>query len=289
MPKIGAHISSAKQLHLAFPRAKRIDAECLQIFISPPQQWREPLHLMTEIKEFKQAQEASGIGPNFIHANYLINLATIVPKNLEKSISWLTYALNTAFDLEMTGVIVHTGSSGNRKFADVLPQITKSIKTILKNTQPRGTFDTLAPLLILETASGAGAVIGDKFYELGAILKAVNSPRLKVCLDTQHVFASGYQIQNQKGLNRMLGQFSQQIGLENLAVIHCNDSKTNLGSRKDRHENIGEGKIGIDAFSDLINHPLLKAIPFILEVPGENKKGPDLKNVQILKSLLNSK
>ncbi len=145
--------------------------------------------------------------------------------------------------------------------------------------------------LILETSAGAGGNIGGKFSELGKILKAVGNKRVKIGLDTQHVFAAGYDIKTPMGLRTTLDEFEEEIGLTNLAIIHANDSKVELGSGKDRHENIGEGFIRKEGFANLINNKYLQEVPFILEVPGFSGNGPDTDNVQILKSLrlLNSK
>lgn len=142
------------------------------------------------------------------------------------------------------------------------------------------------PYLVLETSAGAGGNMGGKFEELGKILKEVWDNRLKVCLDTQHAFAAGYDLTSQRGMEKTLSEFDQEIGLTNLAVIHTNDSKTELGSYKDRHENIGEGFIRTEGFACLINHPKLQSIPFILEVPGFSGNGPDRENIQNLKDLI---
>lgn len=304
MPKIGAHVSAAVSLELSFERAKEIGAECTQIFISPPQQWRQTPHGQEEIGEYLKKQKDSNIGPNFIHGTYLINLGTQDQTHLQKSIDWLIYALNIAGELGITGVIFHTGSHKGLGFNQSLPQIVKSLSVILSETKNLSRMrdikeesetsseilhyvqDDNLPYLILENAAGAGNVIGDKFSELGAILKAVNSPRLKICLDTCHAFASGYDIKTPQGLEKTLAEFDREVGLENLVVLHANDSKFEIGQNKDRHANIGEGFIGRDGFENIINHPKLKDLPFILEVPGFSDNGPDKENVQLLKSLI---
>ncbi len=296
MPKIGAHVSAAVSLDLSFERAQHIGAECTQIFISPPQQWLQAKHNEKEIEKYKQKQKETGIGPNFIHGTYLINLGTQNSELLQKSIDWLVYALNLADKLEVQGVIFHLGSHKGVGFDGILDQVVKSLEQILKQAfgseaQARRVQDDISettPFLILETAAGAGNVIGDKFSELGQILNQVNDPRLKVCLDSQHVFAAGYDIRSASGLDKTLQEFDQQIGLDNLVVIHANDSKVEVGSNKDRHENIGEGFIGRDGFSNLITNQKLKDILFILEVPGFTNAGPDLENIKFLKSLRNS-
>lgn len=262
--KIGAHVSAAGGLDLSIQRAKDIGADCTQIFVSPPRQWNQTAHSPEIVENYKKAVSESRIDPNFIHGTYLINLGTQDPKHLQKSIDWLIYGMNEAHKLNMTGVIFHTGSDKGGNPA-------KAIKTILDSSPE--------VFLILENSAGAGKIIGDKFTELYRILDEVGDPRLKICLDTCHGFAAGYEIAS------MIDTFDAELGLKNLVAIHANDSKFDLGSNKDRHANIGEGFIGKEGFKTLLNDPRLKDIPFILEVPGFADNGPDKENLEILKSL----
>lgn len=277
MVKIGAHVSTSGGLDLSFQRASDISAECMQIFISPPRQWHQTTHEAEEINKYKLKQLETGIGSNFIHGTYLINLAALDPAHLQKSIDWLIYALNMAGKLGITGVIFHTGSHSGRSFEAVVKQIVTSISEVLAKTQ--------TSYLILENSAGQGGSIGSKFSELGTLIKAVGNSRLKVCVDTCHAFASGYELRTKDGLEKTLTEFDKEIRLSNLVAFHANDCKFEIGSNKDRHENIGEGFIGKEGFKNLLNHPKLENIPFILEVPGFEKTGPDKKNVDILKSL----
>lgn len=279
MPKILAHVSAAGSLDLSFDKAAQIGAEGSQIFISPPRQWNKIKHSDEEINRYKLKQVETKISPNFIHGTYLINLGTQKPEHLQKSINWLIYALNEAGLLGIEGVIFHPGSAGSQTFEDVKDQVVKALSEILKNSSSNSN-------LILETSAGAGAVIGDKFAELGYLIRNVKDRRLKICMDTCHVFAAGYEVRDRGGLDKTLEEFDKEIGLENLVAIHANDSKFDKGSKKDRHDNIGEGFIGKKGFSNLLSHPKLQNIPFILEVPGFEGNGPDEKNVKILKSLI---
>lgn len=282
MPKVGAHVSAAISLDLSLDRTQEMGAQCTQIFISPPQQWLQTKHGGEEILRYKQKKEQTSIGPNFIHATYLVNLATQNPEHLQKSIDRLTYALNMAGELGVEGVIFHTGSHGGVGFDQVLGQITKALSDVLKNSPKTPKL----PNLILENSAGAGGSIGSKFSELGQILKQVGSERVKVCLDTCHLFAADYNIKSADNLQKTLEEFDQEVGLKNLSVIHGNDTKFDISSGKDRHENIGDGFIGKEGFKNIINHPSLKDIPFILEVPGFSGSGPDKENIDILKSLV---
>lgn len=276
--KIGAHVSSAGSLSNSFLNAQRIGASCTQIFITPPQQWFAKKYQEQDIKNYQQAQKSSGIGPNFIHGIYLINLATDNLVSLAKAIEWLSYSLNTASSLGIKGTIFHLGSGKDKSFADCLPQVTHAIKTILQKSEGAD--------LILENCAGAGNLIGDSLWQLAQIIEQVKNPRLKVCLDTQHLFASGLDIRETDQVDQLLAEFNSSIGLENLVAIHINDSKVEFASKRDRHENIGEGKIGLSAFGYILNHPKLANLPFILEVPGFAGQGPDQENINILKSLI---
>lgn len=276
---IGAHVSTAGALHYSFNRAHDIGAQATQIFISPPQQWAQVAHSDQAIAEFLAEQKATGITPTVIHGAYLINLATDNPANLEKGISWLKYSQKTAARLNILGTIFHLGSHKGRGFDSVKTQVCKALEEILAETPEN-------VLLMLENSAGAGGSVGGKLSELGELIKTVNHPQLAVCLDTQHAFVSGYDLRTPEGVEQLLTEFEQHIGLDKLAVIHCNDSKTEFNSGRDRHENLGEGFIGKDGFAYLINHPTLQDVPFILEVPGFEDDGPDKENVDFLKSLV---
>lgn len=278
MSKIGAHVSAAVSLERAFERAESIGAECFQIFISPPQQWFQTKHDDAEIELYKKAALKTQIGPNFIHGTYLVNLGTSNPEHLQKSADWLTFALTMADKLGIEGVIFHTGSHGGAGYDEITGQVAETLKSILSRAPQ-------TPKLILETSAGGGNSIGKNFHELGLIIKKVNDPRLKICIDTQHIFAAGYDIKTPHGLKDVVAELEEEVGINNLAAFHTNDSKTEYKSNRDRHENIGEGFIGLDGFELLINRPEFKNIPFILEVPGFSGNGPDKENVDLLKSL----
>lgn len=285
MVKIGGHVSAAVSLDLTFERAAKIGAECFQFFISPPQQWIQLPHSEQEFEQFKVKKLATGIGPNFIHGTYLINLGASNPEHLQKSIDWLIYAQKMAGKLGVEGTIFHLGSHKGAGFKAVIGQVVDSLKKVLNSYEGK-------TKLILETSAGAGGSIGSSFRELGEILKRVGDDksiqggRLKICLDSAHVFAAGYDIRTPLGMKDLKGEFEEQIGLQNLVVIHANDSKFDLKSGKDRHQNIGEGFIGRDGFRNFMNQTEWAKLPFILEVPGYADKGADLENIAVLKSLI---
>ena len=189
--------------------------------------------------------------------------------------------MGTAQDLGAHGVIFHAGSHKGAGFEAVFNQAVYTIGKVLDQS-PENTC------LILENSAGMGDHLCSSFIEIGKILRALERPNLKVCLDTQHVFAAGYEINKKSGLEKMLEDFDADIGLSNLVAVHANDSKTPLGSAVDRHENIGHGHIGLDGFELIMSHPVFKDVPFLLEVPGLNGDGPDKENIDILKSIRNS-
>ncbi len=281
--KIGAHVSAAVSLEKSFEKALEIGAQATQIFISPPQQWLQTVHDDQEIERYKSACLETKIEPNFIHATYLVNLGTQSLEHLEKSKDWLIYAMKMAEKLGARGVVIHSGSHKGIGFEKVVDHMVASIKKILENSPGEA-------YLILENSGSAGGSIGTNFKELGEILKKVGDDRLRICLDIQHAFSSGYDFKNALGIKDAFEDFETEIGLEKLAVIHANDSKSEYKSHKDRHENIGDGFIGKEGFENIIKlmkeKGLDQSVPLILEVPGYSGNGPDKENVALLKSLV---
>ncbi len=276
--KIGAHVSTAGGISNAVGRAKEIGCEAIQIFGSSPQTWAFKPAPGEQIESFKQGLAEAGIGPVFLHAIYLINLVIPNEDSLKKGIDLLIKYMNLAADIGAAGVIFHPGSHGGRGYEAVLPQTVDAIKTVL-DASPDG------PCLAVENMAGMGQHIGARFDELGGILKVVDSPRLKICLDTQHAFAAGYDLTNSQGIKAMLDELDAGPGSANVAAVHANDSKRVCGSGVDRHDNIGDGSIGEEGFAAIMGDPAFAEVPFFLEVPGFEGKGPDQRNIDILKKI----
>jgi len=280
--KIGAHISTAGGLKTCFERAKAIGAECVQIFESAPQQWGTARLDDEQVAEFRRCYEESGLSPLFIHGKYLMNLASADAKIFKTSASTLRSSLNIAGRIGAKGVIFHTGSHKGLGLEAVFDQICEAAERVLSET-PEETW------MIFENSAGGGGTIGSKFSDLGQIIKRVDSPRVRVAIDTCHAFASGYDVSNEAGVAATLEEFDREVGLERIAAIHANDSKAALGAGRDLHENIGDGYIGREGFLALMSHPALQDVPFILEVPGYKidgaGKGPDKPNVDRLKEI----
>ena len=276
--RLGAHVSAAGRVDLAIDRAAEIGAECVQIFVSPPQGWAFKPVDEKLAADFRAKALEGDVGPNILHGVYLVTLGTADPELLRKGVHSLVGYMSAAHDLGMRGVVFHLGSHKGAGFDAVFRQVVESINRVLDNS-PEDV------LLMLENSAGMGNHIGSKFTELGAIVKDVASPRVKVCLDTQHSFAAGYDLSNPRGVAEVMDEFDREIGLEHLAAVHCNDSKKELGSGVDRHENIGEGFMGQEAFEAIFAHPAFRDVPFYLEVPGHQGKGPDSENMELVKSI----
>jgi apurinic endonuclease APN1 len=276
--KVGAHVSTSGGPVTAFERAEAIGAEAAQIFLTPPQQWRSSKVDEEGALAFRARASTSTCGPVFVHGVYLINLATEDTTNLTRSTSSLKSAMRSCSELGIQGVIFHLGSHKGMGLEAVFDQICRACTDVLENSPA----DTQ---LILENSAGSGGTIGSRFADLGRIIRMVGSDRLKVCLDTQHSYAAGYDLATVEGLELAMTEFEQEVGFDQLVAVHANDSKVELGSGRDRHENIGDGHIGRDGFRRIMSHRGFKDVPFLLEVPGFDGKGPDQANVDALKAL----
>ncbi len=276
--RIGAHISSAGGPAIVFERAREIEAEAIQLFISAPQQWRPPSVSDEQVAAFRAAQQATGL-PCFFHGVYLVNLASDDSALLGRSVGSLKQYLKWGDAMGMVGTIFHVGSHKGAGFEAVLGQVCTKIAEVLE--YPAG-----EQLLIIENNAGQGGGVGTTFAEIGAIIRGVGGhPRLRVCLDTCHAYAMGYDLATPEGCELAMAEFEREIGFDRLVVVHANDSKSPLGGVRDRHENIGDGHIGYDGFRTIMRHPAFRDVPFLLEVPGIEGKGPDLENVNRLKAI----
>jgi len=273
--RIGAHVSAAGGISKAVDRAADLGAETIQIFASPPQGWAFKPHAEKEIESFKTKAVEHEVFPVFIHGVYLINLATENPDNLAKGIASLTFSLSVANQIGATGVVFHVGSHKGAGLDNVLDQIVDSFRKVL-NGAPGQAY------LIVENNAGSGQNIGSQFSQLGRILKEVGDERVMICLDTAHCLASGYDIVTEEGLEATMEEFDKEVGLKKLVAVHANDSKVPLKSYVDRHENIGLGYIGTEGFRNIMSHTEFQEVPFLLEVPGYDGKGPDRQNLEAL-------
>lgn len=276
--RLGAHISTAAPFSEAIDRAVKSNCECMQIFVNPPQRWNPVAISEGEVDKFVKLNAKAKIDPIIIHGIYLINLASDNPFFYEASIKSLIDDMQKAKALGALGVNFHVGSTKGKDFSEVAKKVEDAIRKVL-DSSPEG------PYLILENSAGAGNIIGDTLEELGQIIKDVNSPRLKVLIDTAHAFESGYDWRPEDGVEKFATKFDKEIGLEKLIGFHLNDSKTDLNSKRDRHEDIGCGLIGQDkeVFARILNHPKFKNLFGIIETPGTGASYKD--QIKFLKSL----
>lgn len=278
MPKFGAHLSIAGGYEQALLRAVAIGANCLQIFSGNPRSFAGPNVGAEAARAFKARAAALQIAPIYFHAPYLVNLASEKATG-NRSVDLLIAELSVAGRAGVRGSIVHLGSFKQATGEEQEKQkkrLLKRIKIILASAPGETVF-------VIENAGTRK--IGRTMEEIGEIVFEVGDPRLKVCLDTCHLHAAGYDLRGKAKLDSFLKLFEQKIGLERLECLHINDSRDPFGSLRDRHENIGMGEVGKEVFRELLNHPKTKHLPFIIETPGFDGEGPDQKNLDILKAL----
>ena len=275
--RVGAHVGGG--LTSAIDNTILIGGNCLQIFAGSPRMWARSLWAVDVTKKFTELAIKNDLNPVYIHALYLTNLASDNEELVEKSIAALVMDMKNSAAINGAGVVLHIGSHQGRGWQDSRTLVIESIRKVLEST-PNNSY------LLLENSAGQKGKIGS-LTELADILNSINSPRLKVCLDTAHAFEAGYNFTTTQGLEIWLKEIESTIGFEKIELLHLNDSKTPLGSGRDNHQNIGDGYIGSDGMKRLINHPKLAHLPLILEVPGMEGLGPDKENIDRVKRLLN--
>jgi deoxyribonuclease-4 len=239
--------------------------------------WRASPPNPEQVVKMRKAREKFDLYPLAIHVSYLINLAAADPVIREKSIAGFRGELERAVAIGAEYLIVHPGSYKDRTLVEGMAAFVMGMAEAAEGISTKGVT------VLLENTVGTGAQIGSRFEELRAIHDA-SDIETGFCLDTCHLFASGYDVATPEGLKKTVAAADRMLGLENVHVIHANDSKGGLGSRLDRHMNIGEGQIGVEGFRGILNHPKLKRKPFILETPVD-QPGDDRRNVEALKNL----
>lgn len=276
--KLGAHVSVRHPIHMAIDRALTIGCECLQIFVGSPRQWREIVYAEGDLDLFIEKRRKAKLDPLVAHTAYLINLGAQDMELYRKSTGALIYAMRGVDRLEGLGAITHLGSRGGQSWEGAVNRVTAALTVALEATD--------RAMILVEHSVGAGGLIGGTFEELAEILERMeHHPRVGVCLDSCHLFASGWDIRTAEGVNATLRAFDRIVGLRHLRALHLNDSKAVLGSKVDRHENIGEGQIGREGFRALLNHPKLGRLGAFIETPHFSADVPDKKNLDLLKRL----
>jgi deoxyribonuclease IV len=275
--RIGIHTSIEGDLANALELAHGLGANTLQIFSSSPRMWDRGTVRISEADaaRFRARRRELGLGPLVVHSNYLINLASPNRVLRTRSVQAFHQEIVRAAALGADYLVLHPGNSVGAPVESAISAIADGLRQAARGSRP-GELQ-----ILLENTAGQGSSIGSKFQELQAIIDACPEMNLGVCVDTAHLFAMGWDIRTAKGLETTLGEINRTVGLDRVLVVHVNDSKVALGTRVDRHQHIGKGKIGLDAFRMILKHPLLAACAFILETPID-LPGDDKRNVAAL-------
>jgi deoxyribonuclease IV len=281
MALLGAHMSTAGGLSTAFDRGASVGCTTMQIFTKNQNRWQQKPTPPEEIERWAEKQAETGIRPVVSHAAYLINLGTPNEELWNKSMEALADELTRAEQLGLLGVVFHPGAHMGEGEEAGIARIVKGINAAHQAT--RG-FKTLT---LIEGTAGQGSALGYRFEQLQAMQEGVSEPeRVAFCLDTCHLFASGYDLRTEQAYADTLGQFDELCGIKRLKCFHFNDAKKPLGSRVDRHDHIGTGQLGLAAFGFILNDPRLADVPKILETEKSDDMHEDVENLRVLRSLI---
>ena len=276
--EFGAHVSSAGGIDTAIDRIEAIGGDCAQVFTQSPRMWRPTNHSPEAIARFKARRAEAGIGGIVVHALYLCNLATTNDEVYDKSVATIGTTMDAASAIDADAVIFHAGSHLGAGFEAGLDRTCSALERILE----RCVGDTW---LCLENSAGAGGTIGRSLEELAAIFARVGGhPRLGLCLDSCHLYASGYDLTDPAAVDALVLQLDREIGLDRLRALHINDSAMPLGSNRDRHANIGEGLMG-EGLGAFLAQPEFQHLSAYLETAGADGHGPGVADLQTVRDL----
>jgi deoxyribonuclease-4 len=280
--RFGAHTSIAGSLANSAQETIDLGCSAFQIFTRSPRTWKSAPLKPDQIEQLQQLRKAHDLWPLAVHASYLINLAVAVPDNHEKSVQAFRDEVARAIAVGADYLVFHPGNAKGQELSDAIAILGKSFSEAVDGIVWGGLT------ILLENTAGGGASLGRSFEELALIRTAIEAEApgspVAYCIDTCHLYAAGYDISTAEGLDETLAAIDATIGLDQVKVIHTNDSKGKLASHVDRHANIGEGEIGLEAFRRIVNHPMLRDKPFILETPHD-EDGTHRHNTEILKTL----
>jgi deoxyribonuclease-4 len=276
---IGAHVPVAGGLATGGLRyAAQIGAEAIQVFVSNPRGWALAAGKQVEDERLRTHSERTGM-PVFVHSPYLINVGSPNPQTVAGSVASIRHALTRAAAIGARGVVVHTGSAVSQSREAAVRQLREHLLPLLEEIPADG------PDLLFEPMAGQGAMLCATVQDLGPYLDNLDRhPRAGVCLDTCHAFAAGHDLAAPGGMAATLDALADTVGADRLKLIHANDSKDDCGSAKDRHENIGAGRIGAEPFAELFRHPVSRGVPLVIETPGRSPD-PHRADVETLKAL----
>jgi deoxyribonuclease-4 len=282
--RIGAHVSTAGGIATGIGRGEDIACDAIQIFTQSPRMWRPSNYSDEALDGYAAVEEASQIDGTYCHATYLINLATDNEELAAKSFDCLVNNLLVGTRIASKGVVLHVGSHRGAGFETVVTQIAQAFEKAFAEVEE--SLQRPSCGLLIENAAGTGGTVGRSFEEIAALIDATDDDnRLGVCIDTQHLFASGISYSTRTEADEMVSSFDSTIGVDRLGCLHLNDSKVPLGSNRDRHENLGDGEVGATALGWLLSHPALDAVPALLEVPGDGD-GPRSSDVVVAREIL---
>lgn len=276
--RIGVHVSISGGMERAVSRALELGCTAMQLFSRNPRGWKASPLSSRSVAAFRQAIESKGIDPVIVHTPYLLNLASGDEALHRRSILALALDVKRAEWLKARFVVTHLGSAKGRGKSFGVDRVVKALKIVMRQESP--------VVVLLENSAGAGNVVGASFEELQEIFQRVGkNERLRFCFDSCHGFAAGYDFRSPEKTEALVREMGRTFGMGQLALLHLNDCPGRLGSRIDRHEHIGKGKIGLSGFKSLLNHPLLRELPMILETPKDRPKD-DFRNLSRIRGLL---
>lgn len=279
--KFGAHMSVSGGVFKALERGHSIGCDVVQIFVKNNMQWMGRPHPPADVAQFKAEKSRHQFAAVFGHTGYLINLGAADSGNRVKSLQSLIQEITFAGALDLPFLVLHPGAHLGAGEKEGLRRIVAGLDEVV-----RATKDSKVRIA-LENTAGQGSCLGDQIEHLAAIYDAVeNSKRLGLCIDTAHLFAAGNDIRTAEGWDKTMAKIDKLIGRKEILAFHLNDSKTDLGSRVDRHENIGKGKIGLEGFRHIVNDARFKNIPGCLETPKSEDLHEDVANLAVLRSLV---
>lgn len=280
----GAHESIAGGVANAIIRGKQATCDTIQMFNKSSNQWRAKPLSDKEVEEFFHQIEETGVTASVSHSSYLINIASPDEALNKKSYDALKVEMERCELLKIPNLVFHPGSHVGSGEEEGMQRIVDNINKMMSELPD----DSVR--LLLETTAGQGSNLGYTFEQLASMMDRVeDKKRIGVCLDTCHIFAAGYPITDPKDYKKTMKQFDDTVGIDNLHIIHVNDSLREFGTKKDRHEHLGKGHIGLEAFANFVNDKRLKNVPLILETPKEEDLKEDIENLKILRSLAKKK
>ena len=279
--QFGAHESISGGVFNAIERGQTATCDTIQMFNKSNSQWRAKKIEQTELDKYFEKIKETGVTVATSHSSYLINIASPVKDLNEKSYNALKEEMERCEMLKIPNLVMHPGSHVGTGEEPGIKRIIKNLNKLFKELKNNNVC------LLLETTAGQGSNLGYTFEQIGEMIDGVKvQDHIGVCLDTCHIFAAGYPIGDPKEYKKTMKKFDDIIGLDKLKIIHMNDSKKEFGSRRDRHEHIGKGHIGIEAFRNIVNDKRLKNVPMILETPKEEELKEDIENLKVLRSLV---